>query len=519
MGTALPTVTDGESLLSYIRRHLDAGGRLAPDGCDLPDETHTDDELRWAPGSMDGILGPHAGPGEIERARNAADAWVKACARPTRRRLRSLHERLIGRDARSIVDLLIDELNRLQPDIRDIRRIALWLASTSPNRGPVKIGLALLGATGLEGHVDVIRTLGAHDEFTLYAAAALQNGLKEPDSELWALAASVDGWGRIHCVERLRNTQDPQIRSWLLREGYKNSIMLEYTALIAADTGGLLAALEQDNVDRAMLTTAGELLSALIEEGPAQNIDDYGDGANAIERYLTLMRSRAETLNDYLAVAAIRDFVADDERWEVHRAGWSISRRDAFHGACLEILGQTHWAGGVAAVLTPDAEHGDYYAACSVAHDLGIDTFEASFRRVERDPFCSEWFDVWKGADTTERARRLAELARTRLPLAQIATGPSDALGVGPQFKAHGALDWSLQALRNHPGVGGDLLIVGLQSPVTRNRNMALNALHRWPTELWPPQARTLMAATATGDPSEATRALAGKVLCGEPPD
>ncbi len=48
---------------------------------------------------------------------------------------------------------------------------------------------------------------------------------------------------------------------------------------------------------------------------------------------------------------------------------------------------------------------------------------------------------------------------------------------------------------------------------------MALNAFQRWPTELWPPQARALMEATAAGDPYEPTRTLAGKVLRGEPPD
>ena len=513
-------MTSEEPLLAYIRRHLDAAGRLSDDGLDLPDTKAVgSNELRWAPGALDGVLGHHGDPGDHERrAKDVAELVMRASARPTGRRLRTLHEALVDQNALNIVDQLIDELVHLGPDIDGVRHVGHWLASTSPSRDPVKIGLALLGATGLHGHVDVIRTLGAHDEFTLYAAIALKNGLSEPDSELWALAASVDGWGRIECVHRLRGTQDPQIKSWLLREGYKNSVMTEYTAFVAADTGGLLAALEQEPVDRALLTTAGELISALIAGGPAQDIEDYADGADTIERYLTLMRSRAETLDDYRAVAAIRDFVDDEQRWEDHRQGWSVSRREAFHAVSVEILGQHHWHDRVATVLTSETEDGFFNAALVVARDLGIDTFEVNFRRLEEDPLGSVWFDAWRDADT-ERARRLAELALARLPLAEIATGPGDALGVGPQFKAHGALDWSLQALRDHPGVGGDLLIAGLQSPVTRNRNMALNAFQRWPTELWPPQARALMEATAAGDPYEPTRTLAGKVLRGEPPD
>lgn len=50
------------------------------------------------------------------------------------------------------------------------------------------------------------------------------------------------------------------------------------------------------------MATSSELI-----DGPAQDIDNYADGADAIEHFLALMRSRAESLPDYRAVAAIRD--------------------------------------------------------------------------------------------------------------------------------------------------------------------------------------------------------------------
>jgi hypothetical protein len=520
IGADLPTVTSGEPLLSYIRRHIDAGGRLIEGGHLLPDEVVPENTaIRWAPGALDGVFGHPGRTDDLDRTvSDVAELLLRACRRPTRRRLRSLHEALVEANALTIVDPLVDELARHQAGIDAVRRIGLWLATTSPNRGPVKIGLALLGVTGLEGFVDVVRTLGAHDEFTLYAATALRNGLKESDSELWALAASVDGWGRIHCVERLSNTEDPQIRAWLLREGYKNSIMYEYTALISAETGGLLAALQQDPVDRVLLTAAGEILSALIRGGPAKDIDDYADGADTVERYLNLMQSRAESLDDYLAVAGIRDFVSADERWKIDRPGWSVTRREAFHATTLEILGEPHWHDRVNDLLTPDAGDSDFWKARSVARDLGIDTFDVTFRRIEQHPLGSDWYDAWKDADT-DRARCLVERARTRLPLEEIASGPSDAVGIGPGYEAHQALDWSLQALGNFPGIGGDLLVIGLASPATRNRNIALRALQAWPAESWPSEARGLVEAAAAADPNEGTRELAGRVLRGEPAD
>jgi hypothetical protein len=72
----------------------------------------------------------------------------------------------------------------------------------------------------------LLRTLGAHNEFTLYAVVAFGNGTEDGgESEIWALATVVDGWGRIHCVERLRHTSDPAIRRWILRTGFRNSVM------------------------------------------------------------------------------------------------------------------------------------------------------------------------------------------------------------------------------------------------------------------------------------------------------
>jgi hypothetical protein len=68
-------------------------------------------------------------------AQNVAELLVKACKRPTRRRLRSIHGAAIEADTLAVADLWLEELTRLQPDVDAVRRVALWLASTSPNRG------------------------------------------------------------------------------------------------------------------------------------------------------------------------------------------------------------------------------------------------------------------------------------------------------------------------------------------------------------------------------------------------
>ena len=54
----------------------------------------------------------------------------------------------------------------------------------------------------------------------------LMNSGDDRELSLWALACLVNGWGRIHIIERLAETRDEQIKAWMLRDGFQNEIML-----------------------------------------------------------------------------------------------------------------------------------------------------------------------------------------------------------------------------------------------------------------------------------------------------
>ena len=507
----LPVVAPGVAIYDHIRAHLEPSSGRLTSGDDLPDdEKAMSGRLRWAPGAMDGVLRQHGGAGPAtDRAEKIAGLLTLTCRRPSVRNLRDLYTSVGEDDVLGYVDVLVEVLTREPPNRQALHAIGRWLATTATDRGPVKLGIALLGITGLGNEVAVVRTLGAHEEFTLYCAVAVSNGLADSESELWALAASVDGWGRIQCVERLRDTTDPDIRAWLLREGFRNSIMYEYLAHLAATTGGLLEALH-GNVDRGLLTSAGEILSALVEGGPAEDMDDYEDGADAVEAFLALMTTRAESLHDFTAVANIRRFLSGENGWEERAVrGWTATRRQAFEDVCDEILGRPAWTALITAGLSGDAS--EFHLANWAARRRGMDTFAAHVARIRADPFDMAWFEAWQQADTG-RARELAELARTLLPLSDIATGPGDELGLGVAWRAHRALDWTLQALRDHPGIGADLVLTGLRSPVTRNRNLALKALERWPRADWPPAALDAVLVVAGTDPNADTRKLAAEL-------
>lgn len=507
MPPQLPRVVRGPAIYDHVRACLDDEGRLRDDAPPLPDDPPRDDNtITWAPGALDGVVG---GAGDDEAsAAEAARRLVKAARRPTRRALAKLYDALRDEGTLSYLDPMIDRVVESGSDVGAVHELGVWLATTGAHRGPVKVGVALIGVTGLREAARVVHTLGAHDEFTLYAAVALRNGADAPDRELWQLAQKVEGWGRIQCVERLRDTTDPEIREWILREGFRNSVMYEYLAYIAATTGGLLDALRRPQVDRELLTAAGEIIDALINGGPAEDIDDVEDAPLLLDAYLDLLATRAETLTDLWSTTLIDGFVTDEhtvKHWD--EVDCSRIRRKA-----QTVLRLPHWPDVVASGLASE-DRKDFWLASQVAPTLGIDTFEVHWDRLLTDPLDGPWWEAWRRADSPERREKLVEHARASIPTEAIATGPGDSLGFGPEYRAHRALDWSLQELRHHPGLGADLVALALRSPVTRNRNLALNALKEWPVADWPDGVAASLRGIAESDPNEQTRDLARDAL------
>ena len=69
---------------------------------------------------------------------------------------------------------------------------------------------------------------------------------------------------------------------------------------------------------------------------------------------------------------------------------------------------------------------------------------------------------------------------RQALPLSQMASGPSDVLGLGKEYQSYHALAALVQALAAYPGQGTEFLQCALLCPVVSCRTHALNTLEGW---------------------------------------
>lgn len=170
VSAVLPRVVPGVSIYEHLRQNVDPSGRL-PAEMGLPDDANAMSRIRWVPGAMDGVASHHFGlAGDVDRVGKVAGLLAAVCRRSSARELRKLYAAVADDDVMDYLDGLLERLVREQPNRQALHAVGTWLATTAPDRGPVKLGIALLGVTGLGGDVAVVRVLGAHEEFTLFSA-------------------------------------------------------------------------------------------------------------------------------------------------------------------------------------------------------------------------------------------------------------------------------------------------------------------------------------------------------------
>lgn len=512
---------DRPSIYLHIKQNLDSSGELRAEGETLPDDElmYEENDIRWAEGGKDGVLGAaEATDSNEETAKNAAELIDAVSRRNKLADKVALYNLLTENSTLDFVDLALDKIVELESPIEPyLHKFIRRLVAESPDREPVKFGIALLGRIKDEADLELITLLGKHEEFTLYSAVAVINILEEPDSVLWEMAKAVDGWGRIQVVERLANTDNPEIKNWLISEGYKNSIMYEYLAYTCAVAGDLDIVLSRPTVSADMLESAGDIINALIIGGPAEDIDDYEHAANVVSDYLRHLEHNAATLKQFIIVHDILEFLTvSDEEWaSKEKGGWEKHDRFALAKTAERIANNPEWKKLVLENLDTDDEALFWYVKGS-AEILNIDIWDAHWKRLNEATLDrGRWCNVMAAA-TSSKIDEVLILANQVLPLNEIASGPTEELGLGKEYKAHSTLNCILQELGRFPGKGIELIKAGLQSPAIINRYRSLYALSEWGQEKWPDVMVDFLKKIKAAEPDDNVRESIEKLLKGE---
>lgn len=493
---------------------------LSEGGETLPDEglIRGDNQWSWAAGAIDSLLGsPLEGSDADKELDELYSAVIGLTKESSNRNLERLYTILTSANTIGIVDRFLERLIEAPPQDHDrLHSIARWLAMESADREVVKFAISIIGLFRDEADLDLLMTLGRHEEFTLYVSVAIQNSEKDVENRLWKLAQHVRGWGRIQIVERLSSTDDPYIKEWLLREGWSNEIMTEYTALMCARAGDLTEKLKRSDVDDELLHAAGEILTAIMSgSGPAEGYESYPEGAETCEAYLRLLERRDNSLDALVFVDRLEQFLRGVEKFahlsDEVKEPWE-TRRESLLDSVRNVKQQPGWREKVMEHIDSE-DRQTFWLASESAKLVGIDPWPYYFDRIKRGE--DYW---WHALQTDDPARidQVVEHAESTIPLDKIATGPGNDLGLGPEFEEHRKLDWVLQELRRFPGKGLRLIRAGLRSPVVRNRNMAVHAIAAIPVAERDLEIAGWLSGAYEIEPNEQAKEFMRTVIAGE---
>ena len=488
---------DAPSIFRHVSRHIRRSGPgLKAGGERLPDES-TGPEMSFpVAGGHDGLLIHHLGVEENPLlASDIYHALRQVLLIPSEIAQARLYELINEGGALQYVDQVLEtilEQRELDPD--DLLQLARWWAREAPDRQAVKFAVALLGLFNEDQDLELLMKLGRHEEFTLFAAVAISNSREESGDLLWELARNVEGWGRIHAVELLAENPTPAVRPWLLREGYRNSILYEYLAGVCARAGDLAGALRAAEVDGELLDAAVEIVDALFHV-PGDELERYAEAGEAVSLLLSHLQRSPLRISHLICVYGIhRELNNSEADWSGReRNGWNRALREEQLELCESILFRAEWKDLALSALAK-ASDADLATALTACEIVGIDTYAHHLARLVAEPYSLERWEACLERATPRRLRALLVLAeRAFFGSRQLGGGvspadPKTGLAVveTDDFHREACLEALFVELRTVPGRGFRLLTAVLEEDSESLRRAALEVLDAWGYEDWP---------------------------------
>lgn len=498
-GTAL--ADDGPaapSIYQFIQLHRDAdSGKLEPEGATLPDEpaTRRFSRLRWVPGALEGLGTRHmqwdgsAKASEVELLLEEISTGHEAAEPVLYDLLRADDVVTFYNDA---LDFAASRIRDAEPELHDLAR---RLVRTSRDRGPVKFGIAMLGSMGDEKDLELVRTLALHDEFGLYAAEAIAELAPQRQEALYDMAKRLNGWGRIEAVTLMTSTPDPDLRRWLLTEGFRNDVSPQYLAYHCAIIADLAGALEENakHKDVAFLSGVADLIQSLVKPGPSRDAQTYAEAPEVAVSFLQQVQADRSSIGFLLAAQALKDYAAQTLEW-------NAEEKQKVQTLSASILSDKGWRKRVVAAVSDD--RGDLEQAEMAARKLEIPTFDLHLKRLSRNGAVA---DRWRIAFTAADPRQIQPLLHT----AERAFAQRFAKNaVGREGTSDAALEAVLQGIAKYPGSGIPIVDSSLLDVSPRVRRAAVDTLVRWGGAYLQDQSvRAALSAAAEEETDEALKA------------
>lgn len=507
-----------ESILQHLKRNINEDGSLKESAETLPDEKRTDDEIKFAPGFMDAMFGADESDESKSKIKHLASLISKIAKSGDNQSKSDFYREITENESViGIIDKFLQKLVQSSLPVEPyLFNYANNLASRTNNRNTVKFGIAILGLCNNKEPIDNIKILGLHDEFTVFSTIALSNLSDNLVNDLWELAKQVDGWGKIQLVDRLSEMElNSEIKDWLVLEGYKNNIMYEYLALTCAKNGMLNEKLKVESINDNLYSSASDIIIALMDEGPTVGMSGYDDSYETVENFIRHSKTRNLNISNYITLHRLKDYLEEfSEKNEILK-NWN---QDDLSNCLIdinELLHSKDWTAEVQTALK-SSDNVEYWNGKQAAQKLGIDLWDTVWQKLKQNPVDSAaWYDVTANAKENN-VEEIIDFAINSLPLEFLGSGPKNSTGIGSDYQKHSSLDSVITFLENYPKKGEKLILVGLDSPVTRNRNMAIRVLDKWKLENWSNAITNKVKILKEIEPNEDTKKNIERLLIGQ---
>lgn len=279
-----------ESIYKRIKNAMTAEGTMPEDFVLRP---RLQDGRQFADGAIDGTIRYYMGPANNTDIELLTQALKLASAD----KFEDAGNALLTYFAQGIVLLpVMDKLQELiyahsgELSPENLGRFAMTLLTQSGDVESVKFALAILEVIEQEPTdelQELLLTLAACEELTLFCLFVL-GGYENANDIYFELAKKLQGWGRIHAVSMLKPAGN-EMRDWLLREGWQNNIMPEYSAITIIKRIKLADMLQNINAGQSdeLVNQAGTLIGYALQEEPIVGLSGYKRAGEVLHGYLS----------------------------------------------------------------------------------------------------------------------------------------------------------------------------------------------------------------------------------------
>lgn len=244
-----------------------------------------------------------------------------------------------------------------------------WLVRNGTDRCAVTIGLAILGAIGIDPQdIPLIQTIGLlSNRFGPLAARALKQVDGGAQALIW-LAERVEGWGRVYVVEALCDLRDPTTFPWLLRKAADGDILNGYFAGKVAITGRLHEAVEQFGYDPELVDATSRLLWVMSEcEGMGATLGRYPHASHVLDAHSRALAHMDPTPMRIQAAAVVAQYLGrKNPTAAATSAAWNAAR-----ALYIETLSSQTWSEAASSAVQGE-DRRVVWIAKAIAPGLGL---------------------------------------------------------------------------------------------------------------------------------------------------